>query len=136
MKSTTCLALCLVAAAGCQTNQLSGTRWSVVEFVEPDAEDQALINEIDAMLVEFQPRGRLVTTTFYKDGRATVDDRETYTVDGDRLKIRCPDTTKVAMYRMEGDRLRVHSPRFVMLMNPVRGVDDRQTRMEMTRHEN
>jgi hypothetical protein len=114
---------------------VDGTRWSVVEFVEPDAEDQRVIGEIDAMLVEFRPHGRLVTTTVYKDGRATVEDGERYEVDGECLKIHCAQGTKAAMYRREGERLRVHSPRFVMVLNPVRPASDQPTRVEVTHHE-
>lgn len=128
-------ALCLVAAAGCRSNELSGTRWSVVEFVEPDAEDQRLIGEVDAMLVEFRPDGRLVTTTVYKDGRAIMEDRERYEIDGECLQIQCAQGTKAAMFRREGEQLRVHSPRFVMVLNPVRPAAD-QRAMEVRHHEN
>lgn len=131
MKALAIASIGLVGALGCQSNELSGTRWSVVEFVEPDADDQRLIGEVDAMLVEFRSDGRLVTTTIYKDGRATVEDGERYRVDGECLKIRCAAGTKAAMYRRDGDQLRIHSPRFVLVMNPVLPADE-HTRVEVT----
>jgi hypothetical protein len=135
MKVLSISALCLVAAAGCRSNELSGTRWSVIEFVEPDAEDQRVIGEVDAMLVEFRPDGRLVTTTVYKDGRAIVEDRERYEIDGECVKIHCAAGTKTAMFRREGEQLRVHSPRFVMVLNPVRPASEQRT-LEVKHHEN
>jgi hypothetical protein len=131
MKALGIAGMFLAAASGCSRHELSGTRWSVVEFVEPDADDQRLIGEVDAMLVEFRPDGRLVTTTIYKDGRATVEDRERYRLDGECLKIQCATGAKVAMYRKEGEQLRIHSPRFVLVMNPVLPAAE-HTRVEVT----
>lgn len=113
--------LLLAGGAGCQTAPLGGTHWNVIEIVEPDAEDRAALEEIDTITVEFAQDGKLITTVVEKDGTASVEDDERYRIDGDLITITHPDYTKQAMYRFEGDQLRVHSPRFIMLMEPVVG---------------
>jgi hypothetical protein len=113
------LTLLLSALVGCQTAPLGGTHWNVIEIVEPDAEDRAALADMDTITVEFTNDGRLITTVVENDGTAAIEDDERYRIEGDVITITHPDYTMRAMYRFEGDQLRLHSPKFIMLMNPV-----------------
>lgn len=113
--------LLLAGIVGCQTAPLGGTRWNVIEVVEPDAEDRMAFEEMDTITVEFAEDGKLITTVVANDGTATIEDDEHYRISGDVITITHPDYTMRAMYRLEGDQLRMHSPKFIMLMNPVTG---------------
>jgi len=111
-----------VLLTGCQTEPLGGTRWRIVELVDPDPEDRAKLENLDDGLVEFSRDGRLITTYFYDDGTATVQDRERYRINGDRIEITHPDYAFTAMYRMDGEQLRIHSKQFIIQMNPIKSV--------------
>ena len=110
-----------VAVAGCQTAPLGGSRWNVIEIVEPDAEDRASLEDVDTITLEFTEDGKLITTVVENDGSAKIEDDERFRIDGDVITITHPDYTMRAMYRFEGDQLRMHSPKFILLMNPVVG---------------
>lgn len=114
----------LLAGGGCQTAPLGGTHWNVIEIVEPDPEDRVALEEIDTITVEFTDDGKLITTVVENDGSATIEDDERYRISGDVITITHPQYTMRAMYRFEDDQLRLHSPKFIMLMNPV--IDDSQ----------
>jgi len=113
--------LLLAGTTGCQTAPLGGTRWNVIEIVEPDPEDRAALADMDTITVEFTEDGKLITTVVEDDGAAQVESDECYRIDGDVITITHPDYTMRAMYRFEGRQLRMHSPKFIMLMNPVTG---------------
>jgi hypothetical protein len=116
------LATMMVWLAGCQTAPLAGTKWNVIEFVEPDEADRTALRTLDAMLVEFRPDGKLVTYQILEDGTAEFTDGETYHIDGEVLTIDGPDYKTVSMFRMDGENLRLHSPQFVMVMSPINRV--------------
>jgi hypothetical protein len=112
--------LTLLAVAGCQTSPLGGTRWVVTEIVEPDESDRAALADVETMIVEFTDSGKVVTTVVKKDGSASAEDDERFRIDRDFITITHPDYTLWALFRFEGDQLRMHSPKFIMLLNPVR----------------
>jgi hypothetical protein len=98
----------LLLSTGCTTAPLGGTRWYVVDVVDPDPSDRADLESIQTVLVEFHPSGKLVTTTFKTDGTVEVEDEETYSIEEDVIEISHPDYERVMLYRFEGDVLRIH----------------------------
>jgi hypothetical protein len=116
-----CAAGLLPFLGACQTAPLGGTKWQVVEVIEPDPEDRAQIEaNIKTMKLEFTKDGRIITTTTRPDGKTVIDDRGRYSVDGEVVTIDSPDFEMKAMYRFEGDQLRLHSKQFVVQMDPVK----------------
>jgi hypothetical protein len=114
-------ALCV----GCQTAPLGGTQWHAAEVIEPDAEDRAVIEDMQAMLLKFDHDGKLTTIVLKKDGTAEFEDRQRFQIDDDVVTITHPDYKMKAMYRFEDGNLRLHSPQFVAELRPIRPMSDR-----------
>lgn len=109
---------------GCATNKISGTKWDVIEVVDPDAQDRTVIEAVDAATIEFRKDGKLVTTYLREDGTAEVMDDDTYVADEDDITITSNGKTQHMMYRFDKGNLRLHSPTFIMYCSPIDDVDD------------
>lgn len=112
------IAMAVLACVGCQTAPLGGTRWKVLEYYGPEAEQTP---DLTRLIVDFRKNGDLITTSTFQDGRVEVCN-EKYSVDAPNHVITIdPDGDKPAitsMYRFEKDHLRVHSERFIVVMEP------------------
>jgi hypothetical protein len=114
------MAMAVVACVGCQSSELAGTQWNVLEYYGPEAD---AVPDLKKMVVDFRRNGKLVTTCTFEDGRVTVEDGERYKVDEEHKVITivdAKDKEMVSMYRFEGDNLRAFSEQFIVVMEPLK----------------
>jgi len=114
------LAVAVVACVGCQTAELGGTKWNVIEYYGPEAD---AVPDLKKMVVDFRANGKLITTCTFEDGRVTVEDGERYTVDPENKVVTIRDSKNeeiLSMYRFEGENLRAFSEQFIIVMEPYK----------------
>lgn len=95
--------------------QLGGTRWMLVSLNPRSAAPPHA-----SLLVEFTPRGRVLTTTTLKDGTVEVAD-ESYRVVGDTLIVNRPGYLVNARFQMAEDQLIISADHFSAVLRRLPG---------------
>lgn len=102
----------LIVLFGCQTGQLAGTRWIVLDITAQESADQDRIESIESVCVEFKSGGAMRTVVRHKDGLIDVEDNERYQVSGDTLVIRHPDYERRMVFELSDDKMQVWAKDF------------------------
>lgn len=97
-----------------EVGPLGGTRW-LLQDVSP----KSRVPKYASKTVEFQPYGRVVTTTTNPDGSVQVTD-ERYRVVGNALIINKPGFLVNARYGISGDELVVTAEDFTAVLRRIR----------------
>ncbi len=111
-----CIPFVLIVCSGCQTGQLAGTRWTVLDISARDSADQDRIENIESVCVEFQTRGAMKTVVLRKDGTRTVEDNERYHVSGNTLVIRHPDYERRMTFKISDETMEIWSEDFAVTL--------------------
>lgn len=124
------LSFLLLAAGtvGCG-HSLAGTSWAVVEINGKTDADQAAVEGVDSIQVDFRTDARLRTTIKRKDGTIDREEDETYKVTGDTIVIRHPNYERRVQINLTGDRMTVSSDRYQATLERIRQSEADQPAM-------